>query len=107
MDRWGKFNEETLPDKESFYRNFNLESITDEDYVHAKKVWEVFKIKSLAEYHDLYVQSNTLLVVDVFENFRDSCIDTYELDPAHFFIFFRISLASLLKKDTGKIRAIN
>ena len=89
MDRWGQFNEETLPDKESFYRNFNLESITNEDYVHAQKVWEVFKIKSLAEYHDLYVQSDTLLVVDVFENFRDSCIDTYELDPAHFFYLFQ------------------
>ena len=74
MGRWGKFNEETLPDKESFYMNFNLESITDDDYVHAQKVWEVFKIKGLGEFHDLYVQSDTLLLVDVFENFRDSLI---------------------------------
>ena len=55
MDSWERFNEESLPDKESFYSNLNLESITDEDYVHAQKVWKVFDIKNLGKYHDLYV----------------------------------------------------
>ena len=49
----------TLPPKEDFYSNLNLEDISDEDYAHAQKVWDVFKIKNLAEYHDLYVQSDT------------------------------------------------
>ena len=49
-----------------------------------KKVWEVFEIKNLDEYHDLYAQSDTLLLADAFENFRDKCIEIYELDPAHF-----------------------
>ena len=49
-----------------------------------KKVWETFKIKNLGEYHDLYIQCDTLLLADVFENFRDKCIERYELDPAHF-----------------------
>ena len=49
-----------------------------------KKVWEVFEIKNLGEYHDLYAQSDTLLLADAFENFRDKCIEIYELDPAHF-----------------------
>ena len=62
MDSWERFNEASLPYKESFYSNLNLESITDEDYLHAQKVWEVFKIKNLGEYHELYVQSDTLLL---------------------------------------------
>ena len=59
-------------------------NITDEDYAHAQKIWDTFKIKNLREYHDLYVQSDTALLADVFENFRDKCIEIYKLDPAHF-----------------------
>ena len=84
MDSWEKFNETELPDKESFYSELNKEGITDEDYVHAQKVWDVFKTKNRGEYHDLYVQSDTLLLADVFENFGDKCIEIYQLDPAHF-----------------------
>ena len=57
MDSREKFNELSLRNKESFYSKLNKENITDEDYAHAQKVWEVFKIKNLSEYHDLYVQS--------------------------------------------------
>ena len=74
----------SLPDKESFYSNLNLESITDEDYVHGQKIRKVFKIKNIGEYQDLYVQSDTLLLADVYENFRVACINIYRLDPAHF-----------------------
>ena len=62
----------------------NNEHITDEGYANAQKVWSTFNIKNLGEYHDLYVQSDTLLLAHVFENFRDKCIEIYELDPAHF-----------------------
>ena len=58
MDSWKRFKEELLPDKESFYSKLNKEHITDEDYAHAQKVWDTFKIKNLGEYHDLYVQSD-------------------------------------------------
>ena len=85
IDRWEKFNETSLPDKEAFYNKLNKEGITDEDYAHAQKVWEVLEIKNLGEYRDLYLQSDTLLLADLFENFRDKCIDIYELDPAHFY----------------------
>ena len=84
MDSLEKISETSLSNKESFYSELDKECITDEDYVHVQKVWEVFKIKNLGEYHDLYVQSDTLLLADVFENFRDRCINTYKLDPAHF-----------------------
>ena len=84
MDSWKRFKEELLPDKESFYSELNKEGITDEDYAHAQKVWDVLNIKHLGEYHDLYVQSDTALLADVFESFRDKCLEIYELDPAHF-----------------------
>ena len=71
MDDWEKFNETLLPDKEESYGNLNMEDITDAKYAHAKKVCKDFEIKNLGEYHDLYVQSNTLLLADVFENFRN------------------------------------
>ena len=84
MDSWERFNETTLPNQKAFYSKLFLEDITDEDYIHAQKVFEEFKLKKLVEYHDLYVQSGTLLLADVFENFRNKCIEIYELDPAHF-----------------------
>ena len=84
IDSWERFNEESLPNKEAFYSKLNLKDITDKVYAHGHKVWEVFEIKNLGEYHDLYVQCDTLLFADVFENFRDKCIEIYRLDPAHF-----------------------
>ena len=84
MDSCERFDETSLPDEKAFCSELNLEDITDKYYEHAQKVWEVFEIKNLGEYHDLYVQSNTLLLADVFEKFRDKCIKIYELDPAHF-----------------------
>ena len=61
LDSWERFNETTLPNKKAFYSKLYLENITDEDYTHAQKVFEEFKFKNLSEYHDLYVQSDTLL----------------------------------------------
>ena len=52
--------------------------------MYAQKVWDVFEINNLGEYHDLYVQSDTLLLADVFENFRNMCLDIYGLDPVYF-----------------------
>ena len=82
MNSWEKINETTLWHKEAFYSELNRESISDEDYANAQKVLEAFEIKYRGEYHDLYVQIDTLLLVDGFENLRDKCIDIYELDPA-------------------------
>ena len=106
MDSWERFDETSLPDKESFYSNFNLESITDEDYMHAQKVWKVFKIKNLDEYHDLYVQSDTLLLADVYENFRDVCIGIYKLDPAHFLSTPGLAWQACLKKTEVKLELL-
>ena len=63
IDDWGKFNETSLPEKDDFYSRLNMEDITDADYVHTKRVCKDFEIINLGEYHDLYVQSDTLLLV--------------------------------------------
>ena len=106
MDSWERFNETLLPDKEAFYSEINLEDITDKDYEHAQKVWEVFGIKNLGEYYNLYVQSDTLLLADVFENFRDKCIEIYELDPAHFLSAPRLAWQACLKKTKVKLELL-
>ena len=106
MDSWERFNEESLPDKESFYSSLHSENITDEDYEHAQKVWEVFKTKNLGGYHDLYVQSDTLLLADVFENFRDKCIEIYKLDPAHFLSALGLAWQAYLKKTGVKLELL-
>ena len=73
------FHEIWLPEKEDFYSQLNMDDITDADYVHAKRVWKDFETKNLGEYHDLYVQNNTLLLVDVLENFRNTCLKNTDL----------------------------
>ena len=77
-----------------------MEDITNTDYTHANKVFKEFKIKHLGGYHDLYVQSDTLLLADVFENIRNMCIKVYELDPAHFLSAPGLAMASMFKKKT-------
>ena len=106
MDSWEKFEENTLPPKEAFYSNSNLEDISDEDYAHAQKVWNVFEIKNLGEYHNLYVQSDTLLLADVYENFRNMCLDKYELDPSYFVSAPGLTWQACLKKTRVKLELI-
>ena len=83
MDSWEKLNDTTLPNKKAFYSELNLEDITDEDYKHAQKIVEEFKLKILGEYHDRYVQSDALLLADVFKNIRTKCMEIYELEEVN------------------------
>ena len=69
MDDWEKFMEPQSPEKQDFYSYLNMEDITNADYSQRKRVCKDYQIKDLGEYHDLYVQINTLLFADVFENF--------------------------------------
>ena len=107
MDDWEKFNETSLPEKEDFYSHLNMEDIIAADYVQAKRVCKDFEIKNLGEYHDLYVQSNTLLLADVFENFRNMCLKIYKLNSAKFLSTSGLAWqAALLKKTKVKLNLL-
>ena len=99
MDSWERFDETSLPDKEIFYSNLNIKYIKDVDYRYAQKVFEEFKLRNLGDYHDLYVQSDTLVLADVFENFRNNWIEIYEFDPAHLLSAPGIAWQACLKKQ--------
>ena len=85
MNSEERFNETKLPPKEAFYSRLSGEGITDEDYKHALNVWDVFDMKTFKDYHELYNETDVLLLADVFENFRNICLENYKLDPAHYF----------------------
>ena len=106
MDEWDKFNEKELPSKGSFYSNLTMEDISDTDYAHANNVFKKFDIKNLGEYHDLYVRSDTLLLADVFENFRNACMKNYELDPVHFVSLPGLAWQTSLKKTNVELELI-
>ena len=80
-----KLSETQLPPKEEFYSKLNKECISDEDYTHALNVWTSFKCKTIRDYHNLYLKSDVLLLADVFENFRATCLRHYKLDPLHYY----------------------
>ena len=71
MDAWKKFNQDKLPPMKNFYSELTMENITNSDYRHAQIVFKKFNNKNIGDYHDLYVQSDVLLLTDVFENFRN------------------------------------
>ena len=102
MDSFDKFNDK-LPRKEEFYSILNDEHISDEDYKHAQNVWNTFSLKNMGQYHDLYLQSDILLLADVFENFRKTCLEYYKLDPCHYFTSPGLSWDAMLKMTDIKL----
>ena len=97
MDRLSKLAEKQLPPINRFYSHLSDEGISEDDYQHAQNVWEEFKIKSMRGYHDLYLESDVLLLADVFENFRNVCLTNYKLDPAWYFTSPGIAWDAALK----------
>ena len=92
--------------KKEFYSNLNLKDITDADYMHAKRVCKDFEIKNLGEYHDLYLKSDTLLLADVFENFRKMGLRISQLDPAKFLSAPGLAQQTALKKTEVKLELL-
>ena len=82
MDSFEKFHF-TLPEKDAFFSQLTGE-ISDEDFSHARKVWEKIGMTDLGEYHDLYLKTDVFLLTDVVENFRTVLLKNYLLDPAWF-----------------------
>ena len=106
MDSWESFNETSSPHKEAFYSNLNMEDIADVDYKHTKIVFKNLINKNLGDYHDLYVQSHTLLLADIFEIFRNMRIKVYELDSAHFLSAPGLAWQAFLKKTEVKLELL-
>ena len=96
-----KFDETQLPPKKEFYSKLNDEDITDDEYQHALNVWKTFGCKNIRDYHDLYLKSDVLLLADVFENFRLTCLRHYNLDPAHYYTSPGLAWDACLK-ETGQ-----
>ena len=90
MDSWKKFEETSLPQKNAFYSRLNRKGISDQDHEHVQQVCNRItpehEIITLGDYHDVYLATDVLLLADVFETFRNTCLKNYKLDPAHFYI---------------------
>ena len=96
--------DEPLPKKEDFYSIINDEHISDENYKHAKNVSNTFKLETImGDYHDLYLKSDILLLAGVFENFRNTCVQYYKLDPCHYFTSLGLSWDAMLKMTGIKL----
>ena len=98
--------EEKLPQKEEFFSKLNDCGISDEDFDHAQRIWKEFGIKNLGEYHDLYLKSDVLLLADVFEEFRNVCMENYSLDPAWYYTSPGLSWDALLKHSGVKLELL-
>ena len=83
-----------------------MENIEDKDYRHGNNGFKIFKLNNLGEYHDLYVQSDALLLAEVFENFRNKCLEVYELDPAHFLSLPGLTWQACLKKTNIELELL-
>ena len=106
MDSLERLKENKLPPKESFYSRLTDEDISDEDYQHAQKVWEAFDMEYLQDYHNLYNETDVILLADVFENFRRICIKNYELDPAHYYTAPGLAWDAALKITSVELKLL-
>ena len=97
MNSWKKFEETSLPPKDAFYSKLNMKDISDKDYEHAQQVWNIMEKKTLGCYHDTYLKTDVLLLEDVFETFRNTCLGHYKLDPAYFYTAPGLACQTLLK----------
>ena len=105
MDSWERFNETSLPPKKDFYSELTLEDISHKDYEHAQKVFKKY-CKDVGDYYDLYVQTDTLLLADAFEKFREECIEIYGLDPSYFYSAPGEAWQARLKRTGVKLKLL-
>ena len=106
MTSWDRFAETQLPCKQAFHSSLKMSDICECDYEHAQKVWRAFNSKDLGEYHDLYLITNVILLANMFETFKDTCLEYYQLDPADFYTSPGLAWQACLKKMGIKLELI-
>ena len=102
-----KLSETQLPPKEAFYSKLNDEHISEEDFYHAIRVWDTFNCKTIRDYHDIYLKSDVLLLADVFESFRKTCLKHYQLDPAHYYTAPGLAWDACLKTTKQELQLLD
>ena len=107
MNSFKKFNDTELPSEDKFFSSLKNEDISEKDYEKAKNIWDTFNIKRLGEYHDLYLKTDALLLCDVFENFINTCLNYYVLDPCHYFSSPGLAWDAMLKMTGIKLELIS
>ena len=105
MDSFDRF-EEMVTSKNKLYSKLTDEYISDSDYEHAKTLWKTFKCKTIGDYHGFYLRTDVLILADVFENFRKTCMEYYNLDPVHYFSSPGFSWDAMLKMTGASLELI-
>ena len=106
MDGFERFKERQLPDREKFYNKLMDEHLSEDDYAHAKKVWDHFGLRTLGWYHAIYLMTDVLPLADVFEHFRDTCLKYYSLDPCHYFRAPGLSWDACVRQSNVKLELL-
>ena len=101
-----KLKETKLPSKDEFYSKLLDEEISEEDFQHAINVWNTFNCQTLQDYHDLYLKTDVLLLADVFENFRKTCLKRYKLDPCHYYTAPGLAWDACLKETKQNLELL-
>ncbi|XP_036148439.1 uncharacterized protein LOC118647504 [Monomorium pharaonis] len=106
VDCVDKLQDTCLPPRESFFSSLTGDTVSESDYAHAENVWKRFSIQTLGEYSDLYLKTDVLLLADIFENFRDTCIQSYGLDPAYYYTLPGYTWDAMLKHTRVKFELL-
>ncbi|KYN18339.1 DNA polymerase, partial [Trachymyrmex cornetzi] len=101
-----KLQDTRLPSRELFFSSLTGDTVSESDYAHAVNVWQRFSIRTLGEYSDLYLKTDVLLLADIFENFRNSCVASYGLDPAHYYTLPGFTWDAMLKHTRVKFELL-
>ena len=106
INSWDRFNDIQLPPIDAFYSNLNMSSISEEDYQHTQRVWKEFGIHNLGDYHDLYLRTDVVLLANMYETFRDTCLKHFKLDPVHFYTSPGLAWKTCLKHPGIKLELL-
>ena len=107
MDSFKKFPGNKLPDRCKFFSSLKDKCISEKDYLKANNIWNVFKMKTMGDYHVLYLNRDVLLLADVFEKFIRTCLDYFGLDPCHYFSSPGLNWDAMLKMTGIELELIS